>query len=224
MGANYNRDDVCYVYAIGIRGEEWGALDGALKIGVAHDPEGRLNALQTGCPARLSIQKLWKFRCEMDAREFEVACHKEFSQVNLMREWFSITVDAIDAFLVAFKSACADREEMDDLAALLSRAREAAASIAATKAYQERQISKLPAYGVVDAQAKPVDPRRMTSQQAAAYLGKSASWLNQSRCRGDGPVYFKLGANVFYDTKDLDIWMTSKRRVAVYDFNNNVPA
>lgn len=63
----------------------------------------------------------------------------------------------------------------------------------------------------------------LTTAEAATYLGLSTSWLNKSRMTGNGPVYLKLGGLVRYMTKDLDAWMATKRRVAIYDFNNNVP-
>lgn len=62
---------------------------------------------------------------------------------------------------------------------------------------------------------------KLTTKEAAAYLGKSASWLNQSRSRGDGPPYYKLGANVFYLTTDLDAWVASKKRTCVWQFDND---
>lgn len=61
---------------------------------------------------------------------------------------------------------------------------------------------------------------RLTTKDAAAHLGKSASWLNQSRSRGDGPPYYKVGANVFYDIADLDAFVASKRRTCVWQFDN----
>lgn len=62
---------------------------------------------------------------------------------------------------------------------------------------------------------------RLITKDAAAYIGKSASWLNQSRCRGDGPPYYKLGANVLYETADLDAWIASKKRSCVWEFAND---
>ncbi len=58
----------------------------------------------------------------------------------------------------------------------------------------------------------------LRTPKAAEYLGLSRSWLEKSRMTGDGPAYFKLGASVVYDTDDLDAWIKSKKRTAVYDF------
>jgi hypothetical protein len=218
MGFNYGRTSgPCFVYAIGVDGDEWGGLNGALKIGIASDAEKRRRELQTGCPAPLSIRKLWKFESEMDAREFEISCHKAFSHLNVMREWFILSVDDVDAHLPEFKTRCADRDEMDDLAALLARSKSVAASRKAERLYAEGQQAKNQAYCVVDTSVK-ADPRKLTTAQAAQHLGKSASWLNQSRSRGDGPPYYKIGANVFYESADLDTWVAATKRTCVWQF------
>ncbi|MBX5010847.1 helix-turn-helix domain-containing protein [Rhizobium lentis] len=63
----------------------------------------------------------------------------------------------------------------------------------------------------------------MKTLEAATYIGKSASWLNKTRLNGTGPMYLKIGGGVLYDVSDLDRWLASKRRTAVYDFNNVAP-
>lgn len=62
---------------------------------------------------------------------------------------------------------------------------------------------------------------KLKTAEAAAYIGKSASWLNKSRMTGGGPIYMKIGAAVLYAPRDLDVWMASCRRTAVYDFAND---
>ncbi|MDW9583467.1 helix-turn-helix domain-containing protein [Sinorhizobium meliloti] len=61
----------------------------------------------------------------------------------------------------------------------------------------------------------------MTTIEAAAYIGKSASWLNKTRMSGTGPVYLKIGGGVRYDMTDLDAFLAGKRRTAIYDFAND---
>lgn len=61
----------------------------------------------------------------------------------------------------------------------------------------------------------------MNTNEAAAYIRKSASWLNKSRMNGTGPVYMKNGGTVVYALPDLDAWMSSNRRTAVYSFAND---
>lgn len=65
------------------------------------------------------------------------------------------------------------------------------------------------------------NPQAMKTAAAAAYIGKSVSWLTKARMRGTGPVYMKLGGGVLYDANDLDAWMQAGRRTAIYDFNND---
>ncbi|MGX9147215.1 helix-turn-helix transcriptional regulator [Mesorhizobium sp. 128a] len=65
----------------------------------------------------------------------------------------------------------------------------------------------------------------MTTNDAAAHIGKSASWLNKSRMSGNGPVYMKVGGSVRYRLADLERWLSAGRRTAVYDHaNNNIRA
>lgn len=61
----------------------------------------------------------------------------------------------------------------------------------------------------------------LKTNEAATYIGKSASWLNKTRMTGTGPVYLKIGGGVRYDVTDLDAWLDGKRRTAVYDFAND---
>lgn len=62
---------------------------------------------------------------------------------------------------------------------------------------------------------------RLNTTEAATYLRMSPSWLNKTRLHGTGPVYFKTGGRVQYDTRDLDAWLVGSRRTAVYDFAND---
>lgn len=58
----------------------------------------------------------------------------------------------------------------------------------------------------------------LTTQQAAAHIDKSVSWLNKSRMTREGPPYLKIGGAVRYTVPDLDNWLAGKRRTAIYDF------
>lgn len=62
---------------------------------------------------------------------------------------------------------------------------------------------------------------KMNTKEAATYIRKSVSWLNKSRLNGSGPVYIKAIGSVIYLTSDLDAWLNSLRRTAVYDFAND---
>lgn len=60
-----------------------------------------------------------------------------------------------------------------------------------------------------------------STNDAAAKIGLSASWLNKSRMTGTGPVYMKVGGAVRYALPDLDAWLASQRRTAIYDHAND---
>lgn len=62
---------------------------------------------------------------------------------------------------------------------------------------------------------------KFTTNDAATYIGKSPSWLNKSRMNGSGPVYLKLGGAVRYLPADLEAWLASHRRTAVYAHAND---
>lgn len=55
---------------------------------------------------------------------------------------------------------------------------------------------------------------RQSVEQAAVYVGLSVSYLNRARITGDGPVFLKLGRRVVYETRDLDAWLESRRRMS----------
>ncbi|MBX5179931.1 helix-turn-helix domain-containing protein [Rhizobium lentis] len=63
--------------------------------------------------------------------------------------------------------------------------------------------------------------KKIKTNEAAAYIGKSPSWLNKTRMSGVGPVYMKIGGGVLYDTADLDAWLSGLRRTAVYAHAND---
>ena len=62
---------------------------------------------------------------------------------------------------------------------------------------------------------------KMKTNEAAEYIGKSASWLNKTRLTGTGPVYMKVGGGVQYYVSDLDRWLSGTRRTAVYAHAND---
>ena len=58
---------------------------------------------------------------------------------------------------------------------------------------------------------------KLRAPAASKYLGLSASTLAKMRLRGDGPVYLKLSRIVVYDMRDLDAWLTTRRRRSTSD-------
>lgn len=61
----------------------------------------------------------------------------------------------------------------------------------------------------------------LNTNEAAQRIGMSASWLNKTRMSGTGPVYVKVGGAVRYMPTDLDAWLASQRRTAIYDHAND---
>ncbi len=54
--------------------------------------------------------------------------------------------------------------------------------------------------------------QRLDVTQAAAYLGRSRSWLDAERAKGRGPRYIKMGARVFYRKENLDAYLEACER------------
>lgn len=53
---------------------------------------------------------------------------------------------------------------------------------------------------------------RLSSPEAARYLGLSEVTIKTWRRRGTGPAWLKLGRRVVYDRTDLDKFMAARRR------------
>ena len=57
----------------------------------------------------------------------------------------------------------------------------------------------------------------LTVEEAAAYIHMSRSYLDKSRTEGNignrtpGPVWHKIGPNVYYPIEDLDEWIAQYR-------------
>jgi excisionase family DNA binding protein len=56
-------------------------------------------------------------------------------------------------------------------------------------------------------------PQRMTTEQAAAYMGLAVPTLESWRCRrqNSGLAYIKVGRKVYYMRGDIDAWLASRR-------------
>jgi excisionase family DNA binding protein len=57
----------------------------------------------------------------------------------------------------------------------------------------------------------PYHRRFLTTREAARYLNCSASHLNKSRVRGDGPAFIRIGGAIRYAVEDLDDYAASRR-------------
>ena len=66
--------------------------------------------------------------------------------------------------------------------------------------------------------ARPL-PRQPTADDllrtadVAAWINKSAGWLDQGRVRGYGPPCIRIGWNVFYRRGDVQDWIKSQSNV-----------
>jgi predicted DNA-binding transcriptional regulator AlpA len=61
----------------------------------------------------------------------------------------------------------------------------------------------------------------VTTEEAAEYLGVSPSWQVQSRGRGDGPPYVKIGRAVRYAKTALDAWVQSRTMSSTSQTNSS---
>jgi hypothetical protein len=55
-------------------------------------------------------------------------------------------------------------------------------------------------------------PSLLSVKQAAAFLGVSKGWLDKSRLTGDGLRYAKIGRRVLYDPRDLEAFLSARKR------------
>lgn len=64
----------------------------------------------------------------------------------------------------------------------------------------------------------------LKSEEVAARIDKSISWLNHARQTGMGPKYLKIGHQVRYRPEDVDAWLDEKARTRVWEFDNGEAA
>jgi hypothetical protein len=58
----------------------------------------------------------------------------------------------------------------------------------------------------------------LTTEEAAAYVRRSAVSLERDRVRGDGPTYSRLGKLVVYTREDLDQWVHERRHRSTSEY------
>ncbi len=56
--------------------------------------------------------------------------------------------------------------------------------------------------------------RKLSTAEAAAYLGLGKSTLDKLRISGGGPIYSTLMRRVLYDPADLDTWFAKHKRTS----------
>lgn len=55
---------------------------------------------------------------------------------------------------------------------------------------------------------------KLTTPQAAAFVGLGVSSLEKLRGTGRGPAFLKIGRRVLYDALDLEQWLAKHKRSA----------
>ncbi|MDG2571044.1 helix-turn-helix domain-containing protein [Vibrio parahaemolyticus] len=56
--------------------------------------------------------------------------------------------------------------------------------------------------------------KKLSTPEAASYLGLGKSTLDKLRLTGGGPAYSQLGKRVVYDPADLDAWFARHKRTS----------
>ena len=65
--------------------------------------------------------------------------------------------------------------------------------------------------------------RYLRVNEAATYIGLTASTLAKKRLHGDGPPFLKAGPRiVLYDVLDIDAWLASRRRHSTSESGDGV--
>jgi hypothetical protein len=82
-----------YIYLIEAEGA------GAVKVGIADNPHGRLKDLQTGCPFKLTLRHYWQL-CASEADRWEKELHKSMEKYRVRGEWFRVDAPQI-AFILS---------------------------------------------------------------------------------------------------------------------------
>lgn len=76
----------CYIYVIGRE-------DGPVKVGISSGPNGRLMALQIGCPFTIGLLHQRKCRDRDHALQHESIFHDVYAPHRLRGEWFDMESD-----------------------------------------------------------------------------------------------------------------------------------
>lgn len=79
----------CHVYFI------QATAGGPVKIGLADDPQVRLNQLNTGSDEELRILRVFGFHTRQAAFDRETYLHRRFKHLNVRLEWFSLAPDLL---------------------------------------------------------------------------------------------------------------------------------
>jgi predicted DNA-binding transcriptional regulator AlpA len=62
-----------------------------------------------------------------------------------------------------------------------------------------------------------IPPRRLSTPEAARFVGLSFRTLEKHRSYGTGPIYEKIGGRVVYAVADLEAWLARGKRRSTSD-------
>lgn len=54
-------------------------------------------------------------------------------------------------------------------------------------------------------------PKRLTEREAAGFLGVKSQTLQNWRQAGSAPPFYRIGAKIIYDLRELQEWMAERR-------------
>ena len=61
---------------------------------------------------------------------------------------------------------------------------------------------------------------KLTTPQAAAFVGLGVSSLEKLRVVGGGPAFLKIGRRVVYDALDLEQWLAKHKRASTSEIHS----
>jgi predicted DNA-binding transcriptional regulator AlpA len=63
-----------------------------------------------------------------------------------------------------------------------------------------------------DSKTETTFRKKLSTYEAAEYLGLGKSTLDKLRVTGGGPIFIKVGKRIVYDPADLDSWFDRHKR------------
>ena len=65
------------------------------------------------------------------------------------------------------------------------------------------------------------ESHKLSTTEAAAYVGLAKSTLEKLRLTGYGPIYLKVSRSVLYDIRDIEAWLTKHRCISTSDLGTS---
>lgn len=103
---SYRRYPTTYVPAKRLEGFTFvyvAECEGHSKIGLSDWPNSRAEAMQTGCPFKVSIHHSRQFATRKEGQRAERALHRQFDDRRGLGEWFSVPAAEVALALEAFQ-------------------------------------------------------------------------------------------------------------------------